>query len=240
MLRTFFARPGWALRIIGLRLRYFLSRNSVIRTATPDGFLIESPHELVSYWSLFVERECWGEDWLRGLMEQPRPMVLDVGANAGLFTHLVWTRNRNTRFLVFEPLPRMARKIRDWKDRTRADLVLHQAAVSDRCGEATFHASEENDPTASLKPEGAKGIQLTVPVVTLDSVVPPEPILLIKIDVEGCECEVLAGAKAVLERTSFVIAEAHTGAALEKIQKELGGAWRNRRVGASDYLFWRG
>ena len=134
----------------------------------------------------------------------------------------------------------MARKISEWKTRTKANLTLHQLGVSDRSGTATFYASEEDDPTASLRPEGPKSIKLEIPVVTLDSVVPQKPILLIKVDVEGCECEVLAGAKQTIDRTRFIILEAHTPEALKKIESQLGTAWRSRRVGASDFLFSRG
>ena len=81
----------------------------------------------------------------------------------------------------------MARKISEWKARTGAKLALHENAVSDHSGTATFYASEEGDPTASLKPESPKPLKLTIPLVNLDSIVPPQPILLMKIDVEGCE-----------------------------------------------------
>jgi hypothetical protein len=60
-----------------------------------------------------------------------------------------------------------------------------------------------------------------------------------KVDVEGAECEVLAGGPQTLSRTRFLILEAHTQEALNKIQNQLGMGWLSRRVGASDYLFIR-
>jgi FkbM family methyltransferase len=133
----------------------------------------------------------------------------------------------------------MAKKILEWKVRTNANLTLHQAAVSDHSGTASFYASEEGDPTASLKPQTPKAVSLTVPLITLDSVLPQKSILLIKIDVEGCECEALAGARQTLERTRFLIVEAHNPDALERIQLQLGSSWQTKRVGASDFLFSR-
>jgi FkbM family methyltransferase len=237
--RLLFAKPVWALRLFSARVAFFLTRRLAQPLSTPDQFVIESGHQLVSYWSLFIERECWARDWLDALARETSPLILDVGANAGLFTHLIWTKRQDAEFIVFEPLPRMARKITEWKEKTGARLTLHQKGVSDRSGTATFYASEEGDPTASLKPEGPKALQLTIPIVTLDSVVPERSVLLMKVDVEGCECEVLAGGKQTVARTRFLILEAHTPEALDKIQKQLGSGWRTRRVGASDFLFSR-
>ena len=238
-LRVLFTKPVWAFRLLTARAGFFFSRQFRHPIATPDRFVIESGHQLVSYWSLFIERECWAGEWTEALAQEPAPMILDIGANAGLFTHLVWTRRADAEFIAFEPLPRMAGKIADWKARTGANLTLYQKGVSDHCGTASFYASEEGDPTASLKPEGPKALKLTIPLVTLDSVVTASPVFLMKVDVEGCECEVLAGGKQTLERTRFIILEAHTPDALEKIQKQLGTAWHAKRVGASDFLFSR-
>jgi FkbM family methyltransferase len=173
------------------------------------------------------------------LSREKSPLVLDVGANAGLFTHWIWTQNPRTRLVVFEPLAAMAEKIRSWAKRTGADITLHQNAVSDHIGEATFFTNGENDTGASLRDNG-KSKQLVVSLTTLDSVAPPQPVLLLKIDVEGCEPQVLLGATQTLRRTRYLLAEAHTREALQKIQAILEEkTWSCRRVGSSDYLFRR-
>ncbi len=238
--RLFAKRPRWALALLTARSQFFRSRRFGRPIPTPDNFVIESGHQLVSYWSLFIERECWASKWTQALAKERNPLILDVGANAGLFTHLVWSLRPDAEFIAFEPLPRMSQKISGWKTRTKANLTLHQLGVSDHSGIATFYASEDDDPTASLRPDGPKSIKLEIPVVTLDSIVPRRPILLIKVDVEGCECEVLAGAKQTVDQTQFIILEAHSPEALKKIELQLGPTWRAQRVGASDFLFSRG
>ena len=238
-LRMLVRRPAWALRLLWIRAAFFLNRGLARSIRTPDGFLLESGHQLVSYWSLFIERECWAAEWIDALAGESSPLVLDVGANAGLFTHLIWTRRPDAEFIAFEPQPLMAEKISAWKSATGARLTLHQQGVSDQNGTASFYASEAGDPTASLKPDSPKSIKLTIPLVTLDSVIPQRAVFLMKVDVEGCECEVLAGGKNTIGRTRFLILEAHTAEALAKIQKELGAEWRAKRVGASDFLFSR-
>jgi FkbM family methyltransferase len=237
--RALLRHPLFALRLFWTRLRFFLTRQFRGPLPTPDGFVIETSFELISYWSFLIEREGCTRLWLEALAREPRPLVLDVGANAGLFTHLIWTLKPEAEIIAFDPLPKMAARLRAWQARTGAHLVVHNQAVADRCGTASFYAAAENDTGASLKPGSAGGQAITVPVTTLDSVIPERPVLLAKIDVEGAEVEVLAGAARTLAATRFLILEAHTAEALERIQRQLGPAWRARRVGASDYLFAR-
>lgn len=173
------------------------------------------------------------------LLRENSPLIVDIGANAGLFTHLIWCKRSDAEFIAFEPQPLMAKKITNWKLSTGARLTLHQQGVSDQNGTASFYASEEGDPTASLKPEGPKALRLTIPLITLDSILVDRPVFLMKVDVEGCECEVLAGGKQVISRTRFLILEAHTKEALAKIKTQLGPGWLAKRVGASDFLFSR-
>jgi 2-O-methyltransferase len=235
----FFDQPAWVLKLFLIRCRYFFTRRFSGPITTPDGFFLETENELISYWSFFVERECWASEWAEALKEEPGATVIDVGANAGLFTHWIWTLQPKTDFILFEPLPKMAKKIERWQNRTGASARLYNTAVSDRCGTAVFFASAENDTSASLKPEGIKSTQLQVSVVTLDSIVPKQSIFLVKIDVEGCECDVLAGGKKTLSRTRFLVIEAHSKEALAKIQDQLGSNWNCKQIGASDYFFTR-
>jgi FkbM family methyltransferase len=235
--RFFFAHPVDALKLFGARLRYFFSRRFAGPIATSDGFLIETREELISYWSFFVERECLTPEWVNLLLSETKPLIVDVGANAGLFSHRVWTLKPGAEFILFEPLPRMGRKIEQWAKKTSVTHTLHKKAVSDQCGKMTFYAATDNDTSASLIPEDDKSLKYDVEVVTLDSVIPDRPILMMKIDVEGVETRVLAGAKRTLERARFIILEAHTQEALAPIKQALGPQWMDKQVGASDYLF---
>src|SRR5207248_2008617 len=117
--------------------------------STPDGYRIETTTELISYWSLKIEKECFRASWVKSIKLEPSPLVVDVGANAGIFTHLLWDIKRDVEIIAFEPLPRMNLKIQEWARQTKANLKLFQFAVSDRCGIATFCADAENDTSAS-------------------------------------------------------------------------------------------
>jgi FkbM family methyltransferase len=238
--RTFVRHPVFASKVLAARARYFANRNFAGQLDTPDGFRIETFQELIAYWSFFIEREGWSSDWIECIKYAPKPIVLDVGANAGLFTHLIWRLNRNAVIFSFDPLPRMAEKIAGWQRRTGANATIMNLAIAERSGSAEFFASSDRDTTASLKSVVTTAKLLTVRVATLDELFPAgDPIALIKIDVEGAEPEVLAGATQVLLRTKFLIIEAHTPEALQKVQDKLGSSWASKRVGASDFLFFR-
>jgi FkbM family methyltransferase len=239
-IRTFFSHPFFSLRLLKARLFFFFTRGFNGPLETPDKFVISSIEELISYWGLFIEGECGMAEWKEALAREPQPLILDVGANAGLFSHLIWHFRPDAELIAFEPLPKMAEKIAHWGKEKKAKLTLYNKAVSDCCGTATFYASAENDTCASLKPEGFKEIKLQVPLVTLDSVIPKKAIFLIKIDVEGCECDVLKGGKDTITRTRFLITEAHSAEALGEIKGLLGSDWESKQIGASDYLFTRG
>lgn len=81
-----FSRPGFALTLFLRRLRYFLTRRLEQPLLTPEGFLMDTPDMLIAYWSMFVERELHAADWARALAGTDKPLVADVGANAGVFS----------------------------------------------------------------------------------------------------------------------------------------------------------
>ena len=74
-------------------------------------------------------------------------------------------------------------------------------------------------------------------ITALDNELKNRPVLVMKIDVEGYEEEVIAGAEETLSRTKFLIIEAHTAARRDHLTRLLGQNWRRCRLGVSDYLF---
>lgn len=235
----FLKHPRFALRLLRARFYYFRNRNLKEPIQTPNGYRIEASTELLSYWSLGVEKECFRASWVESLQGEARPLIVDVGANAGIFTHLLWSIKPQAEIIAFEPLPRMNQKIRAWGDRTNADLTLIQKAVSDHCGTAVFCADTDNDTSASLQLNGDIRKGFEVETTTLDSIVPNRPIFLIKIDVEGFEPQVLEGAKNTLKNARFLLIEAHTKEAHNKLLEKLGPEWHSQKVGTSDYFFLR-
>jgi FkbM family methyltransferase len=239
-LRVFFAAPRFAGELFRRRWRYFIRRQFEPGLATPDGFILQTPDMLIAYWSMFVERELYHAEWVKALRSVSQPLVLDVGANAGLFSHLVFCVNHQAEIIAFEPLPAMVGHINALKDRTGMNLHCVAKAVGRAPGEVTLESPHGYDGISRICTSGQPiGRTFRVEMTTLDKEIAERPILVMKIDVEGFEEEVLAGGPETLSRTRFLIIEAHDAAGRDRLTHLLGSNWRRTKLGSSDYLFTR-
>lgn len=144
--------------------------------------------------------------------------IIDVGANVGQFSVAASKMFVGARLFPIEPDPRVAVKLRGNLDAVAADNLL-VTAVGDRCGEATFNVNRDSQ-VSSLLPLGRDRVAsfpdstvletITVPLTTLDSLFAgrrlEEPVLL-KIDVQGFEDRVIAGAQQLLQQVEWVLME---------------------------------
>lgn len=122
--------------------------------------------------------------------------AIDVGANLGDYTYAL--ARLAPRVEAFEPLPRCAAVI----EAARLPGVrVHRVALSDREGRRTLHVpvreGHADTGRASFLDPGGTTEHTRVPVRTLDSY-GFDDVGLIKIDVEGHESAVLAGAAETL------------------------------------------
>jgi len=160
-------------------------------------------------------------------------MVYDIGANTGLYS--LFAASAGARVRAFEPFP----PVREWLERNAlangwtSRIAVEAIAVSDRAGVVPMYVPAWEDDvvletTASLEasfhPEhGARhGERIDVRCATLDELVGPKAERapgLIKIDVEGHERAVLAGARRTLrELRPFVIIEVLDAPAAERLR----------------------
>ncbi|KAM7522689.1 hypothetical protein LguiA_012591 [Lonicera macranthoides] len=133
---------------------------------------------------------------------------VDVGANVGMASFAAAVMG--FRVLAFEPVFENLQRICDGIHFNRVkDLVtVFEAATSDRLGNITFHKLVGRLDNSAVSATGAKlafksneEIEIQVRTVPLDEVIPDsEPVLLLKIDVQGWEYHVLKGASKLLSR----------------------------------------
>ncbi len=233
-------QPEFARELLKRRWRYFNRREFTAGFVTPDGFVLQTPDTLIAYWSMFVERELYCDDWVNALRASPQPLVLDVGANAGLFSHLAFCINSHAEIIAFEPLPVMVERINASKLRNKMNLRCVPKAVGRAPGTATLESPHGYDGTSRIYTSGQPaGQTFQVEVTTLDQELQGRSVLLMKIDVEGFEEEVIVGAVETLARTKFIIIEAHDAARRDHLTRLLGPSWQRRKLGQSDYLFTR-
>jgi FkbM family methyltransferase len=134
---------------------------------------------------------------------RPSDTMIDVGANVGAFTVLA-SAVKGARTIAFEPSPftfgylKRNVALNDITDRTR----LVQCAVgrgpgelrlTNSLGTENYVSTDRNDTTA-----------VSVPVRCLDHELANEKPTLIKVDVEGFEADVIAGALETLKKPSLM------------------------------------
>lgn len=147
------------------------------------------------------------EMFLRDLV-QPGDTVIDVGANIGSITlALADAVGPAGRVLSIEPHPRLFRSL---KANIARNNVFHVEAINCALGETEailrFSDRREDDQNAVVSGDDMTDA-LEIPIRPLDSLAPPGPIDLLKIDVEGYEYFVLKGAAQSLRRTRKIYLE---------------------------------
>jgi FkbM family methyltransferase len=145
----------------------------------------------------------------------PGSLVFDVGANAGYFSIL--SRELGATVHAFEPNPSVRALLEKSVSLGPGGITVVPAACSDHAGTMPLYLSEPgNTGMTSLVTQAERSVE--VDVIKLDEYAHgtrTRPSVM-KIDVEGHEREVLAGAGALLESTKpTVIVEVGSSATLE-------------------------
>lgn len=164
----------------------------------------------------------------------PGGVAIDVGANRGLYTHHL--SRRASRVEAFEPIPRLIRRL---GRRVDANVNLHGVALSDNEGEAEIRIPGRNYSWATIQKsntiESSRPVRaFVVPTRRLDSF-GFQGVTIIKIDVEGHEESVLAGADRTVSDCRPVlvveIEERHNPGAISRI----AGKMRDRQYAGLFY-----
>jgi FkbM family methyltransferase len=134
---------------------------------------------------------------------------VDVGANVGSILDAIVEAAPAGKHIAFEPVPWLANDLRA----RFPGVEVHEAAVADKAGEATFVVIRDRPALSGLQATlsstrtGGERETITVSTVRLDDVLIDGPApSFIKIDVEGGELAVLQGAEAVLAEAKPLLA----------------------------------
>lgn len=181
-----------------------------------------------------------------------RPVVLDVGANAGYFSLFALSRFQGARVFAFEPMPanfRLLARHRDLNPGT--SFTCLPQAVAGEPGELVlaYDAADAFTTSATVFGEGsAQGDRLRVPAVTLSAVMREHALErcdLLKLDCEGAEFEILYRCPAEdLARIGRIAMEVHRGTGpdqhIDAVEKFLRSAGFTTGRGAVSMLWaWR-
>jgi FkbM family methyltransferase len=136
---------------------------------------------------------------------KPGDVVIDGGANIGLFTLLAAAGvGSQGRVIACEPSPTTMRLLRENVDRNGFDWVeLREVALASEPGRLSLRIFTPGSGFSSFAPaDTINGVEVEVEVATLDDVASAvlERLKLVKLDVEGAELRALRGATQVLHR----------------------------------------
>lgn len=175
-----------------------------VRTGFAEGFTVRL-HPAALAARVWLDRGYPGEElaFVRRTV-RAGDRVVDVGANIGVLTLAAARRVGPTGAVIaVEPHPRTVAFLREnAADHLARNVTVHHAAAAAERGELRFSDRRSDDQNA-VDPGG----EIAVPARRLDELVPPGPVALLKIDVEGFERFVLRGAAEVLSCTELVYLE---------------------------------
>lgn len=201
-------------------------------------------------WRTYDTKEPETLDWL-DTMVPPAGVLFDVGANIGLYSLYAALRHPALTVVAFEPEYANLHLLRDniVLNRLGGRIEVYSVALGDRPGPSRLHV-QDLTPGAALHTESRRALTTTeagervvwaegVWVTTVDDFCGQRELwpTALKIDVDGGEARVLAGARQALARVQTVLVEA-AGDAPHAVECErlLGAAGLKRRVNRPDAL----
>lgn len=137
---------------------------------------------------------------------RPGDLMLDIGANIGSYTILA-AKVIGARVVAFEPARETLPKLRANVAANGVErlVTIEDCALGDRDGEIAFSVGLD-----TVNRVGAPGQSELVPIRRLDSVAGSLDPVMIKIDVEGFEPQLFAGADATLAQPTLRVIETET------------------------------
>lgn len=182
------------------------------------------------------------------MMHEEFDTLIDVGANRGQFSLLVAGLKPKIRIHAFEPLDEPAAKfVEIFGDDPR--VTLHRCAIGETSERIAMHVGHKSDESSVLEFSQVTDVfansrsvgTASIEIKPLASVLNPEDLVgrvLMKIDVQGFEDKVIAGAESLLPRIDLIYVETSTvelykgQALLPEVNAQLEAlGYRVRRIG---------
>jgi FkbM family methyltransferase len=136
--------------------------------------------------------------------------IVDVGANRGTWTRKAVEFFPNAQYTLIEPQDGLKTYIQDLVD-TGTKIKWINAGISDVSGTLPLTVSHRDDSSTFMaRPENCNAPKILVPVRTLNEIAsfPDSPMPeMVKIDAEGFDLKVLAGASQLFGKTEVFFVE---------------------------------
>lgn len=143
---------------------------------------------------------------------ETRFAFIDGGANFGYWScFLAQWPDRVSPVVAVEPAPETFAILK--RNGASNGLICVEAAISDTDGGSLSLWVGAHHDASSVIPKSGPGSTTDVPTVSVDGLVErycdDAPLVLVKLDVEGCEPQAFAGAKRTLDAGNAIIFECH-------------------------------
>ena len=137
---------------------------------------------------------------------------IDVGANVGLYTAIALSKKGDGKLLAIEPHREsrafLEKTIRSNSAGTGGSVAVCELAASDRPGTLKLYKNSQNKGDNRIYPDPLLDEEESVPTDTLDNICRDQGIAsveFLKIDVQGAEARVIAGAAGLLANSADCI-----------------------------------
>jgi FkbM family methyltransferase len=217
----------------------------MVTAALPDGSKLRLWSREVDYTCNLVYWRGWTADEPEALpifyaLAQHASVVLDIGANIGLYSLVASYANPRGRVISFEPLPRARFQLAcNIRHNRRSNIEVEAYAISNECGKqplfCRMSTAQAVPINSSLSPEyWGESLnaceQVPVEVTTIDNFCRERgvgEVDLVKIDIEGLEPRALEGMRETLERRHphlfvEILHDGGTAPALDALARWLG------------------
>jgi len=228
--------------LASVRKRFHILAGSGYSVGSAYGarFLLDWRHSLDKK----VALQLYEHDQITALLKvfnQIRPdLFVDIGSHAGLYSIVLKTHHPGLEVHAFEPdrtnLCQLYGNL--FVNRMAEAIHVHEYGLSDRAGSVRFDAAEVSSSRATRRISSTGNMEIQVR--RLDDVLSPrDRTIVMKIDVEGHENEVVAGALQLLGANRCFLQVESSGDRLVRVRKRLEGlgyAWI-RQLGVQDHFF---
>jgi FkbM family methyltransferase len=198
-------------RVVSNALKRTTVRSLIAETA--EGRFILDPRDRIISWSIIC-KGTWEPDESRVLRNLLRPgdAVIDIGAHIGWYTLLFANRvGESGSVIAFEPAPdNFALLKANVELNAKKSVRAENVALGDRTADVILARGGDNFGDHYVSSRGGKEAREGVVVRCTrldDAVALPQQIRLIKLDCQGSEPAIIAGAPNALARCTFLATE---------------------------------
>ncbi len=215
-LEAFFWNPAQTLKVSLRRILFvFTKRFCGGPLMTDEGIWVHDVQSLLSFCSIVMFRELDGP-WNDGFMSLEKPTVFDIGSNLGIFSAYVRDLNKGAFIVSADP----------WDDMLNPHSTVHFQVAVGTAPRVLFSIADSEGRTGSTAPFWANSREsYEVDQRSLDYLWDrsgkPE-VDVLKIDVDGAECDVVDSGAECLKHVRWLIAEINSPKAADHFCAKFG------------------